>query len=440
MALVSIFEPPCPDYEDAAQDIARRLDPIPRYRQRVVRAPFDLTAPVWRDDPDFDIHNHVRRVAVRAPGDDRMLAEVVGELVSNEMNRTHPLWELWLVEGLADGRWATIVKVHHCLTDGVGGAELFAALVDTTPDPPTLSATDWAPATDPSGVQVLTERIADALHPLPSARTVLRAPPRLAHAVLDSARGLAALAHDVPPTARTILNGALAPCRLWWPATTSLDDVRRIRQHHDVTVNDIALTAISGGFRDLLLAHDEPVEERDVRSLVPVSLRLVDRDGALHNRVSAMVADLPVGIADPIERLAVVHDRLVALKASREREATANVAELGTHLPFLPITVGFRGVTGFLHRFGQRFVNTVTTNVPGPPVPLYWMGRRMERAYPVTPIGECVRVGVAIFSYGDCLTFGVTTDRSAVPDGDLVARGIERDLGALADATAPIPR
>jgi diacylglycerol O-acyltransferase len=333
-----------------------------------------------------------------------------------------------------------VVKIHHCLTDGVGGAELFSALVDTTPDPPPLPATGWEPAAAPSGLQALTERVAGALHPGRVARTAFHAPPRLARAVLDSTRGLMALAHDVPPTAPTILNGPLAPCRLWWPATTSLDDVRHIRKEHDVTVNDVALTAIAGGFRDLLLAHDEPVEGRDVRSLVPVSLREVDRDGALHNRVSAMVADLPVGIADPAERLAVVHDRLVALKASHEREATANFAELGTHMPFLPVMVGFQGVTGFLHRFGQRFVNTVTTNVPGPPLPLYWMGRRMERAYPVTPIGECVRVGVAIFSYGDNLTFGVTTDRSAVPDGHLVATGIERDLGALAASASPILR
>jgi diacylglycerol O-acyltransferase len=432
MALVSVFEPPCPSLEDAADDIARRLDRIPRYRQRVRRAPADLTAPVWFDDPDFDIGNHVRRVAVRAPGDDRMLAEVVGELVSNEVNRTHPLWEVWLVEGLAEGRWATVAKVHHCLTDGVGGAELFSVLLDTTPKSPVLPDTGWEPAADPSGLRVLTERVADALDLQRPMRTVLHAPRRLARALLDSTRGLIALARDVPPTSATILNGPLAPCRLWWPATTSLEDVRHIRKAYDVTVNDIALTVIAGGLRDLLLAHDELVENRDVRSLVPVSLREVDLDGALHNRVAAMVADLPVGIADPTERLEVVHDRLAALKASHETDATANLAELGAHLPFLPIVIGFHGVTAFLHRFGQRNVNTVTTNVPGPSVPLYWMGRRMERAYPVTPIGESVRVGIAIFSYGDHLTFGVTTDRSAVPDGHVVATGIERDLAALA--------
>ncbi len=436
MALVCIFEPACPAPDEAADDIARRLDRIPRYRQRVRRAPFDLAAPVWSDDPDFDVRNHVFRTTARAPGDDGALAEVVSELIGTEVDRAHPLWELWIVDGLADGRWAVVTKVHHSLTDGVGGAELFSVLVDADREPPDLPAPDWRPGPDPSRLRVLADRVADQLHPLRVARGAARAPFRLARSAATSARGLLALAHDVPPTSPTVLNGRLTSSRRWWPATASLADVDRIRAQHGVTVNDVALTAISGGLRDLLVAHGEPLDGREVRSLVPVSLRHLDRDGALHNRVAAMVADLPVGIADPTERLAVVHDRLVALKASHEADVTADLAELGTHLPFLPILIGFHGVTGFLHRFGQRFVNTVTTNVPGPPVPLYWMGRRMERAYPVTPIGECVRVGVAIFSYGGQLTFGVTTD-AAVPDGHLVAAGIERDLGALARQATP---
>ena len=436
MALVCVFAPSCPAPDEAAEDIAKRLDRIPRYRQRVRHAPFDVAAPVWSDDPDFDVHNHVHRTTVRAPGDDRRLAEVVSELISTEIDRRHPLWELWLVDGLADGRWAVVTKVHHSLTDGVGGAELFSVLVDASPEPPDLPEPDWQPGPDPSRLRVLVDRVADQLHPLRLVGATTRAPRRVARSAVASAKGLLALAHDVPPTAATVLNGQLTPTRRWWPATTWLADVDCIRSRHAVTVNDVALTAITGGLRDLLLARGEHVDDRDVRSLVPVSLRQLDRDGALHNRVAAMVADLPVGIADPTERLEVVHDRLVRLKASHEADATATVAELGTHLPFLPIVIGFHGVTGFLHRFGQRFVNTVTTNVPGPAVPLYWMGRRMERAYPVTPIGECVRVGVAIFSYDGRLTFGVTTDRAAVPDGHLVAEGIERDLRTMTEDAA----
>jgi diacylglycerol O-acyltransferase / wax synthase len=440
IALVAVFEGPPPAYEQVVDDVARRLYRIPRYRQRVHRAPFDLAAPVWADDPDFDVRNHVQRAAVRVPGDDRMLAEVVSDLISNEIDRTHPLWEMWLIEGLAGGHWGLLTKIHHCLTDGVGGAELFSVLVDTSPDAPAPPPANWSPAPPPSWPRMMASQAASRLRPGRAMRAVLRVPGRLTRGTFDAAQGLAALTHDLPPTAPTILNGPLAPCRLWWPAEVEMAEVDRIRQCHDVTVNDVALTVIAGGLRDLLEHYDEAVDDRDVRSLVPVSLRQIDRHGALHNVVAAMVADLPVGIADPTERLHVVHDRMVALKRSHEADATANLAELGTHMPFLPIMVGFQGVTGFLHRFGQRFVNTVTTNVPGPPLPLYWMGRHMERAYPVTPIGECVRVGVAIFSYGDHLTFGVTADRSAVPDGHLVAEGIERDLAALADAASPILR
>lgn len=440
MALASVFEPPCPSYDEVADDVARRLDRVPRYRQRVCHAPLDLVAPIWSDDPDFDVRNHVQAIAARSPGDDTTFAEVISELVSNEIDRRHPLWELWLVHGLQDGRWATLIKVHHCLTDGVGGAELFAALVDTTPDRPDLPPDVWEPCADPTPLELLTDRARSDLqllsHPLRAVRGAARSARRVTRGAVDAVRGLTALAHDVPPTPTTVLNGPLAPCRLWWPATTSMEDVRRIRTDHDVTVNDVALTAIAGGFRDFLLARDEPVDGRDVRSLVPVSLREVDRDGALHNRVAAMVADLPVGVPDPVERLHLVHGRLAALKRSHEADATANLAQLGEHAPFLPILLGFHGVTAALHRFGQRNVNTVTTNVPGPPIPLWFMGRRMERAYPVTPIGENVRLGVAIFSYDGLLTFGVTADRSAVPDGHLVAAGIERDLAAMA---APRP-
>jgi diacylglycerol O-acyltransferase len=264
-------------------------------------------------------------------------------------------------------------------------------------------------------------------------------PQRLARRVRDMQRGLGTLARDLPPTPPTVLNGPLGPGRSWWGASVPMARVAEIRERHAVTVNDVALAAIAGGLRDLLSAHGESLEGREVRSLVPVSLR-TGTDGALHNHVAAMVADLPVLVEDPVERLHEVHRRLVALKSSHEAEVTATAVDAAKHLPWLAVATGFSMATRYLHTFVQRNINTVTTNVPGPDVPLYWMRRRILESWPVTPIGESVRVGVAIHSYAGAMTFGVTTDRASVPDGAVLARGIEREVMAMADAASLPPQ
>lgn len=435
MALVGVLEGPCPDHDAVLADVAGRLDRVPRYRQRVQWHRLGITAPVWVDDPHFDVADHVRRATVPAPGDDAALARRVGQLIERELDRTRPLWEIWVVDGLADGTWATVIKVHHSLTDGVGGSGLVAALLDLVPDPPPLPPSTWMPAPRPTGWRMVVE---EPLRRAWSTVTTMHpGRPRPGQAIdtaRDAVAGSLAYTRDLPPTRPTVLNGPLHPERGWWPASVPRADVEAVRQHHRVSLNDVALTVIAGGLRDLLVAHGEPVAARDVRSLVPVTLRQQDRDGVLHNRVGAMVADLPVGIPDPTARLCVVHQRLEALKGSGEIQLTASLVDLSTHLPWAPVSGTLRTVAGLLHVLVQRNVNTVTTNVPGPPAPLWWMGRQVLRAWPVVPIGESVRVGVAIFTYLDRVTFGVTTDRVAVPDGHLVVRGLERDLATLVAA------
>lgn len=435
MALVGVLEGPCPDHYAVLTDVAGRLDRVPRYRQRVQWHRLGITAPVWVDDLDFDVADHVRRVTVPAPDDDDALALLVGRLIERELDRTRPLWEIWVVEGLADGTWAAVIKVHHSLTDGVGGSGLVAALMDLVPDPPPPPSSTWVPTPRPPGWRMVVEGpLRRAWSTVAAARPGRAHPGKVLEAARDAVAGSLAYTRDLPPTRPTVLNGPLHPERGWWPASVRRADVEAVRHHHRVSLNDVALTMIAGGLRDLLLAHDESVAAREVRSLVPVSLRQGDRDGVLHNRVGAMVADLPVGIPDPVTRLEVVHERLEALKDSGEIQLTASLVDLSTHLPWAPVTGTLRTVAGLLHVLVQRNVNTVTTNVPGPPVPLWWMGRQIVRAWPVVPIGESVRVGVAIFTYRDQVTFGVTTDPVAVPDGHLVARGLERDLATLVQA------
>lgn len=438
MALVAVLEGPCPEHADVLADVAGRLDRIPRYRQRVRWAPLGLANPVWVDDLDFDVAFHVRRATTRPPGDDAALADLVGRLVGRELDRTRPLWEIWVVDGLAEGRWATIMKVHHSLTDGVGGSALVSVLVDASAGVPAPQPSLWHPEPAPSTLGLLVDDWRTRLDPTPARRAAahaLRSPGTTLDRMRGVVTGALTYARDLPPTSPTVLNGPLHASRRWWPASVARDAVDAIRRDRQVSLNDVALTIVTGGFRDLLLAHGESVEDRDVRSLVPVNLRRLERDGVLHNRVGAMVADLPVGIADPSQRLDVVHERLAALKASGETQVTASIVETSAHLPWPPVTTAMRAAARLLHTHVQRNVNTVTTNVPGPPGPLWWMGRRILRSWPVTPIGEAVRVGVAIYSYTDAVTFGVTTDREAVPDGHLVARGIERDLEVLAAAS-----
>lgn len=439
MALVGVLEGPCPDHAALLADVSARLDRVPRYRQRVHWGPLGLTSPVWVDDDAFDVGHHVRRVSASPPGDDAALADVVSRLSAGELDRTRPLWEIWVVEGLADGSWAALIKVHHSLTDGVGGSALVAALMDPTPDASPPPPTTWTPAPAPPAWRMVVD---GATHRLQTtgreAWTYRPSPGRLVDTARGAAAGALAYTHDLPPTRHTVLNGPLHAGRLWWPASVRRADVEMIRTHHRVSLNDVALAAIAGGIRDLLLTRGEPVEDRDVRTLVPVSLRRLDEDGVLHNRVGAMVADLPVGIPDPTARLGVVHERLRDLKASGETEVTSSIVEVSTHLPWPPVTGVLRATARMLHTWVQRNVNTVTTNVPGPPGPLWWMGHQILRAWPVVPIGESIRVGVAIFSYLDEVTFGVTTDRVAVPDGHLVATGIERDMSAMAAAVGAI--
>lgn len=438
MALVGVLEGPAPDHDTVLADVADRLDRIPRYRQRVRWAPLDLVNPVWVDDDHFDVTHHVRRVAAAPPGDDAALAEVVGRLIELELDRGRPLWEIWVVDDLAEGNWGLLTKVHHSLTDGVGGSALMAALMDLVPDAPSPPASTWRPARPPSTLRVVADGTAGRLWEVAS--HTLRRPPApgpLVETLRDAAAGTLAYAHDLLPTPPTVLNGRLHAQRRWWPATVSRADLDAVRAHHHVSFNDVALTAIAGGLRDLLQANGEDVADRDVRSLVPVSRRRPDRDGALHNVVAAMVADLPVGLSNPTLRLGVVHARLQALKTSGEAQLTSSLLDLSGQLPWPPVTGALRLTARLLHTHVQRNINTVTTNVPGPPVPLWWMGHRILRAWPVVPIGESVRLGVAIFSYQAEVTFGITTDAVALPDGHLVARGIERDMAAMA---AALPR
>jgi diacylglycerol O-acyltransferase / wax synthase len=430
IGVVGILEGPAPSYEAFAKRVEAHLPNVLRYRQTVRFVPLALGRPVWVDDPHFNLRYHLRRTALPAPGGDDELRALVGRVMSHQLDRHRPLWEMWVIEGLSEGRWALISRLHHSMVDGVAGAELLSAILDEAPDPAPAAITPWRPERQPSGAELAARALAHrAASPVDGLRLLASAPRAVAQRALEASSGLPTLGGALRPLPRCSLNGAIGPHRRWDWARAQLSDVRMVRGAFGGTINDVVLSAVAGGFRDLLISRGESTE-RVVRSLVPVSVRAADEHGQYNNRVSAIFADLPVHIADPVQRLFAVTKQTRHLKQSHEAIAGDALVALSGFAPAMLLSLGLQSAT----RMPQRSVNTVTTNVPGPQRPLYAAGSRMLECFPYVPLAAHVRVGVAIFSYDGALTFGVTGDYDRAPDIDVLCRAIERAIAALVNA------
>ncbi|MEV6874576.1 wax ester/triacylglycerol synthase family O-acyltransferase [Amycolatopsis sp. NPDC051128] len=428
IASIAIAEGPAPAQGEFVDAVRARLAGIPRYHQKVRTVPFDLGPPAWVDDPAFDAGAHFGRMALPEPHDEQALCELVALLMGERLERDRPLWEFWVIEGLPDGRWAILAKVHHALADGLAATRLQTILFGDTPAP---TRTEEAP--DPGAAKLLLDAAGSVLRiPWDQTRLVAREllhPNRLARRVSDAARGLAALTSALLPTSPTPLTGPLGRDRRYATASVALADVKAVAKAHDVTVNDVLLAAVAGGFRELLLHRGETPAADSVRSLVPVSVRT---GTALDNEVSLLLPLLPVDLADPVQRLIRVHQRLSTLKAGKEADAGALLTATAAHEPFAPVAWAIRAAA----HLPQRNIVTVTTNVPGPAEPLFALGRRIVEIYPYVPIALRVRTGVAMLSYAGRITFGITSDADTIPETDVLAKAIEREIQALR-ATAP---
>ncbi|HZD01415.1 MAG TPA: wax ester/triacylglycerol synthase family O-acyltransferase [Actinomycetes bacterium] len=434
IASIAVFEGPQPSYDEFVAAIAGRLPLIPRYRQKARQIPWDIAAPVWVDDPHFDLRYHVRQTALPAPGGDEQLRHLMERVMAQRLDRERPLWEYWLVEGLKGGRWAWISKVHHCMVDGVSGTDLYRVLLDPAPEPSPAVEDHWRPAPEPSTLWLTATALRDlALSPVAQARALrgaLQAPAQVARRTVDTARGLATLAGALVPTSASSLSGPIGRPRRYRWTHASLADIKMVRSQLGGTMNDVALAVISGAFRALLLARGEEPGPHVIRSLVPVSVRAPGEESIYDNRISLLLAYLPVDVADPVERLAAVCAELAALKASKEAEAGAVMTAVAGYEPFPLVSLGIR----LAFRVPQRNIVTVTTNVPGPRQPLYAMGRRLVEILPYVPIATTLRFGVSIFTYCDQVTFGITGDRESAADIDVLAHAIENGLGELVEA------
>ncbi len=436
IASVAILEGPIPPFRAVVDLVRSKLPLVPRYRQVVRFVPLDLGRPVWADDPHFDIDYHIRHTALPAPGGEGELRKLVGRVMSQPLDRTRPLWEIWVVEGLDQGQWAMLCKTHHAMVDGVAGTDLMAVIMDLSPTAPTIEPDQWEPRPSPTGMGLAAEAVVDLLrNPYEQFRAVrasTRVPRQALRQAVEVSRGLSAMAGLVRPTPVSSLNGPIGPHRRYGWASTTVDDIKAVRKSLGGTFNDVVLAAITHGFRSLLLARGESVD-RVVRTLVPVSVRPRDLsgravgDGTYENKVSAMFAELPVGIGDPVERLHAVTAQMEGLKESRQAVAGEALTSMGGFAPPMLLALGMRLAT----RVAQRNINTVTTNVPGPQMTLYVAGSRMVKAYPYVPLAGQVRIGVAIFSYDGQVNFGVTGDHDTTEDLDVLCGGIETGMDRL---------
>jgi diacylglycerol O-acyltransferase len=433
---VATFEPPRNepfDYEALCALVARRISLVPRYRQKVRWVPGKLANPIWVDDEDFDITYHVRRSALPKPGSDDQLRQLVGRLQSRQLDRNRPLWEIYLVEGLSDGRFAIITKTHHAMVDGVSAVDIATLILDLEPTPREIPDDAWVPRPEPSGLSLVAGAVLDTLRrptqvidTIRSEVTDVRA---TAGRALEAAVGVAAVARTSFRSAPSSpLNAEIGEQRRFGVAATSLDDYKRIRKTHGGTINDVVLAVVAGALRTWLLTRGESVvPSTTVRAMVPVSVRADEADGALGNRVSSYFVDLPVGEPSPVMRL---HQVSYAMKGHKESGQSVGADALVRLSGFAPPTIHSAAA-----RLGsgltRRLFNVVVTNVPGPQFPLYAAGAQMIDCYPVVPLAKGQAVTIGLTSYNGGVYFGLNCDRDSMPDIDVLSGCIEESLAEL---------
>jgi diacylglycerol O-acyltransferase / wax synthase len=430
----AVFAGPPPAFADIVALVESKLPLLPRYRQKLRIVPGGLTHPVWVDDSQFHLGYHVRHSALPPPGGEAELEHLMGRLMSQELDRDRPLWEAWVVEGLSDGRWALVSKVHHCMVDGVSGTDMMAVLLDRSPDTTTARPAPWTPSREPTDAElVLGAAWEIALLPMRQMSAVassLLSPRTALRQVADAAAGIRSLARYARPAPSLSIEGAIGPHRRYAAARCTLDDAKVVRGAFGESINDVVLAAVAGAFRDVLAARGDALDDVTLRTLVPASVRAAG-DTTPNNQVSMMIAELPVAVADPLRRLTAVHAGMIEAKAAHQIEAGAAVTSIASFTPPVLQAVAVRAATATLRRMPQHNINTVTTNVPGPQHPLYALGREMLEYLPFVPITYGMRIGVAIVSYNGRLAFGLTGDYDSVPDLEVVARGIEAGIAEL---------
>jgi diacylglycerol O-acyltransferase / wax synthase len=430
-----VFSGDPPQYDDLVDEVVSRLHLVPRYRQRLAFVPLNQGRPVWVDDPHFNVRFHVRHTALPAPGGDQQLRRLAGRVFSQALDRGRPLWELWLVEGLADDRFAVLSKTHHALVDGISGVDIVSVLFDSSPDPMPVSAPEqqWIPRPLPSSAQLLADALLErATVPAEIARgakATLRGPRQVAGRVGKAVGGVGAVARAGLRTApASPFNVPIGPHRRFTWVRGDLNRFKAIKNALGGTVNDVVLAVVADTLGRYLRLHGEETDELVLRAMVPVSVRADVERGALGNRVAAMWAPLPVGEIDPVGRLLTIAQEMDGIKESGQAVGAQVLTELSGFAPSTIIAQAAR------LQARQRLFNIVVTNVPGPQFPLYMLGRQLEAAYPMVPLAENQALGIAIMSYNGQLNFGLNADYDTIHDLEALADELRASIAELASA------
>jgi len=426
-------------FERVRELIGQRLHLVPPFRRRLATVPFGLHHPVWVDDPDFDLEYHVRRAALPSPGGDNELARLAADVCARPLDRTRPLWEMYVVEGLRDGHIATVTKVHHAAIDGISGAEITVALLDLQPEPTRYDPPEWKPERVPSDLEMLAY----------AGRSLLRQPPRLvrtlwrtAGAALNLRPGTRTGARPPdlrpPPTPfsapRTSMNVALSPHRQIAFAELSLDEVKGVKRRLGGTVNDVVLAVCAGALRRYFEARREPVDA-DLVAMVPISVRAEEQRSDLGNKVSSMLVSLGTTIADPVERLATIS---AGTRGAKEQHRAIGAETLTDWAEFAAPAVAALAARLYSRtKLADRhrpFFNLTISNVPGPPFPLYSFGARLVANYPLGPIFDGGALNITVMSYMGSMCFGLVACPEAVDDVWSIAAALVDSLDELKKA------
>jgi diacylglycerol O-acyltransferase / wax synthase len=434
VASTSIFEGPAPSLEDYREHLASRLHLVPRFRQKLRFVPYGQGRPVWVDDPQLNLDYHVRHTALPEPGSDEQLRNLAARIFSQRLDRSKPVWEMWLVDGLEGGRFAVIGKSHHCLVDGVSGVDISTVLYDLEAEPASLPEPEpWIPKPEPSDSQLLAdaliERATSPAEMVRGARALVRRPRRALQGAAEAALAAGSFARTSFDAPDSPFNAQIGPYRRFAMVHTELEELKRIKNTAGGTVNDVVLTVVSGALGSYMRARGHSTEDLELRAMVPISVRTADQRGQLGNQVSSMMAKLPIWCQDPVERLHVVSEAMGDLKSSRQAVGATMLTNLSDFAP--PTIVGQAARL----QSRQRFFNMVVTNVPGPQFPLYLLGRQLLATYPMVPLARNQGVCFGIMSYNGNVDFGLIGDFDLMPDLDELAADLEAAVTELSAAT-----
>ncbi len=429
---VLLFEGPVPAFQDYLDHVRARLHLVTRYRQKLATPPLETGRPLWVDDPDFNLEYHVRHTALPSPGSEEQLFLLASRIASRPLDRSKPLWENWLVEGLHDGRFAVISKTHHSLVDGVAGVDLASVLFDVErdPAPPEEELEPWRPEPEPSPARlvlagargVVTTTAGLLVHAIGAATR----PTTSLNLLRDAAEGLGELLWaGLNPAPETPLNVPIGPHRRYAVVRQQLADYKEVKDAFGGTVNDVVLTVVSGALAEWLRSRGVRTEGLEMRALVPVSVRTTAHRNSLGNQLTAMRGPLPVYIDDPVARLRFVREAMDGLKESKQAVGAATLAAVNSLAPPTVLAQASR------LNFSTRLFNLLVTNIPGPQVPLYVLGRELQDLFPLAFLPQHHALAIAIMSYNGGLDYGLLGDYDAMPDIDLMAEGIEASLGQL---------